>query len=191
MLSSTLLPSHSAACLVGQPVHGSSNCHHPLFNRQNLSACNMETWVILAFLSAKTLWVASNIQITQTGSSKNKQTSHQALVSTFRLCSELLLGKISPTQSSQRGSYHGQKLEAETPGLFLQLLILEGRVRSCSQASLALLGSCGHPWNNYHGREMLWLARSESYVSPLHWGRVTYRSTRNENWGGWQDTVIS
>lgn len=64
----------------------------------------MEIWVILVFWSAKTLWVASNIQITQTGSSKNKQTGHQALVSTFRLCSELPLGKISPTQSSQRGS---------------------------------------------------------------------------------------
>ena len=32
------------------------------------------------------------------------------------------------------------------------------------------------------------MARSESYVTPLHWGRVTYGSTRNDSWGGWQDS---
>lgn len=152
----------------------------------------METWVILVFWSAKTLWVASNIQITQTGSSKNKQTGHQALVSTFRL---MLWAPpwedIAYPELSERLSSHGHKLEAKTPGLSFQLLILEKLREESDLVPKHHWLSLGHvtiPKTTTMAREMLWLARSESYVTPLHWGRVTYGSTRNDSWGGWQDS---
>lgn len=122
-------------------------------------------------LSAKTPWVASNIQITQTGSSKNKQMGHQALVSTFRLCSGLPLGKISPTQSSQRGS------PLMVTSWRQKLLVYPFNFSSLREESDLVpkhhwlsLGHVTIPETTTMAREMLWLARSESYVTPLHWG---------------------
>lgn len=66
----------------------------------------MEIWVILALLSAQTLWVASNIQINSSDRFQQKTSKHgtRSLFSIFSPSSALRLGETSPTHGSQRGS---------------------------------------------------------------------------------------